>query len=90
MGRIYDMPTAMALAAVLVLMESPAYLYNSSFQLSFGAVVAVGMIYPVLQELLHIRGKWIGSFISSFSVQLVTLPIVLCTYGRMDFESDNR
>lgn len=83
LGRIYDMPTAMALAAVLVLMESPAYLYNSSFQLSFGAVVAVGMIYPVLQELLHIRGKWMGSFISSFSVQLVTLPIVLCTYGEV-------
>lgn len=83
LGRIYDMPTALALAAVLILMESPAYLYNSSFQLSFGAVIAIGVVTPIVLELLRIKRKWGQSLVSSLIVQMVTLPIVLCAYGEV-------
>lgn len=83
LGRVYDMPTALSLAAVLVLMESPAYLYSSSFQLSFGAVIGIGIVMPMVQELLEIKGKWTRGFFSSLVVQLVTLPIVLWTYGEI-------
>ena len=37
-GRIYDLPTALAVSAMMILGESGAYLYNSGFLLSFSAV----------------------------------------------------
>ena len=50
LGRTYDLLSAMALAAVLLLAESPSLLFQAGFQLSFGAVLAIGAVYPVLEE----------------------------------------
>lgn len=83
LGRSYDMPTALALSAVLILMESPAYLYNSSFQLSFGAVIGIGVVVPIVLEILPIQKKWGKNLLSSITVQMVTLPIVLYAYGEV-------
>lgn len=81
LGRSYDMPTALAMAAILILMESPAYLYSSSFLLSFGAVIAIGLIVPMMEEYFEIKNGGVKALISSAMVQLITLPIVLYTYG---------
>lgn len=35
-GRTYDLLSALSLSAVLLLLESPGYLYDSGFLLSFG------------------------------------------------------
>ena len=39
LGRTYDPPTALGLAAILLLLENPCYLLYSGFQLSFAAVL---------------------------------------------------
>ena len=57
LGRIYDLPTALAASAVLILLESPAYLYSSGFLLSFSAVFGAGIIYPYLEKKADKRGK---------------------------------
>lgn len=44
--RTYDLPSALSLAAILMLLENPAYLYYSGFQLSFGAVACAGILVP--------------------------------------------
>ena len=49
-GRTYDMATALALAAALLLAEQPAYIEHSGFLFSFGAVASLGVLVPVLQE----------------------------------------
>ena len=49
-GRIYDLPTAMAVAAILILVESPTYMLDGGFLLSFGAVTGVGCIWPLIWE----------------------------------------
>lgn len=41
LGRDYDRPTALALAAVILFLQNPMYLYDSSFLLSF---VAAGLL----------------------------------------------
>lgn len=48
-GRVYDMLTALALAAIIILMWRPMYLYDAGFLLSFGAILGVLLIYPLLQ-----------------------------------------
>lgn len=45
-GRTYDMPTALSLAAALLLVENPAYLENSGFQLSFMAAAGAAAVIP--------------------------------------------
>ena len=46
--RTYDFLSGISLAAILLLCESPYYLYDSSFLLSFGAVLGLAMVYPIL------------------------------------------
>ncbi|MCI5649391.1 MAG: DNA internalization-related competence protein ComEC/Rec2 [Fusicatenibacter sp.] len=47
-GRTYDALSALSLAAVLMLAERPCMLFSSGFLLSFGAVLGVVLVYPVL------------------------------------------
>lgn len=49
--RTYDLPTSLALPALLLLLEQPLYLYHSGYWLSFGSVAGIAVIYPVLQKL---------------------------------------
>lgn len=85
LGRSYDLNTATATAALVVLGIRPAYLSNSGFLLSFGAVLGIGVIYPSLQECIirkkkSISGYFIKLLLPGLSVQLMTLPILLASY----------
>lgn len=46
--RTYDFLSAASLAAILLFMENPYYLYDSSFLLSFGAILGLGLVRPIL------------------------------------------
>ena len=48
-GRHYDAPTALSVAAVVELLWRPLSLYDGGFWLSFGAVLAILTVVPVLQ-----------------------------------------
>lgn len=83
LGRIYDLLTALSVSAVLLLLDSPAYLYSSSFLLSFGAVLGIGATAPVLYEITGAKGKAVKGFLASLAVQLTTLPVLLWFYGEV-------
>ncbi|MBQ7370608.1 MAG: DNA internalization-related competence protein ComEC/Rec2 [Blautia sp.] len=83
LGKSYDRMTALALAAILLLLESPAYLYSSSFLMSFAAVIGIGVIVPVLEELLDMKSKPGKAILSSLAVQLTMLPVLLIFYGEV-------
>jgi competence protein ComEC len=48
LGRTYDLLTALAAAAVLLLLEQPLYLNHSGFLFSFLAVLSIGLFIPAL------------------------------------------
>ncbi|MDO4616842.1 MAG: DNA internalization-related competence protein ComEC/Rec2 [Lachnospiraceae bacterium] len=50
--RTYDSLSALALAGILMLVENPAVLFASGFQLSFCAVLAVSLCWPAVSWLL--------------------------------------
>lgn len=83
LGRCYDMLTALCISAILLLLDSPAYLYNSSFLMSFGAVLGIGIVFPSLSPIFGVKHKILKAFLASLSVQLTTLPIVLFFYGEV-------
>lgn len=80
-GRTYDRLTGLALAAVLLLLEEPMYVYYSGFLLSFTAVLGVTLVTPAVDKMCKNKGKtveWmakifgggIGILLASFPVQL--------------------
>lgn len=77
-GRSYDMLTAMAAAALFLLWEEPFMLFSAGFQLSFLAVLAIGLSHalPAPKHPL-LAGLWL-----SFYLQLLTLPVILFHYFR--------
>ncbi len=83
LGRSYDLLTALAVSAILLLLDTPAYLYSSSFLLSFGAVAGLGIVAPALNRLVGSERAWVKTFLSSFAVQLTTLPVLLRMYGEV-------
>ena len=76
-GRSYDLLSAMALSAIVLLLDAPAYLYNVSFLLSFGAVIGIGALTPEICSLLNLKKRTAKSLAGSVIVWLITLPIVV-------------
>ncbi len=50
-GRTYDIRTALGIAALWLLLEQPLYVRDGAFLLSFGAVLGLTEVTPVLKEL---------------------------------------
>lgn len=71
-GRTYDRITALAVAAVLVLVEQPLYLFHSGFQFSFLCVLGISLILPVLGNVR--KGK---KLFEGVALMAVTLPVYL-------------
>ncbi len=47
-GRTYDMLTALSLCGICMLLEEPLYLRHSGFLMSFGAILGICLLMPVL------------------------------------------
>lgn len=56
-GRAYDMASAMALAALLIVWREPLQVWQAGFLLSFGAVFGICAVYPALEKVLPVRRK---------------------------------
>lgn len=89
--RSYDIITAMSVSYVFLLLRNPYAIYQVGFQLSFGAIIAIGLLVPVLEELLpmqvlHIQERgsvfhlFYQGFLLSCGVQIMTLPILISAY----------
>ncbi|MBQ8729619.1 MAG: DNA internalization-related competence protein ComEC/Rec2, partial [Lachnospiraceae bacterium] len=72
-GRTYDIKTALSVSALMILMENPAYLFETSFLLSFAAILGICTVYPVLEP----KNKFLQKIVVSLSITVTTLPISL-------------
>lgn len=80
LGRTYDMLTALAVAGIGLLVQNPLYLYYPGFLLSFGAVLGIGMIFPIMKDFIKMKGKLGEGLLASLCIQTATLPIVLYSF----------
>ena len=87
-GKSYDLPSGLALAALVLIVINHRVIYQSGFLLSFFAVIGIFYIMPELLyifkvDIYHKRGiikglhLLLASIISSISILLATLPIIL-------------
>lgn len=74
LGRTYDMLTGLSLAAFVLLISQPLYLYHSGFLLSFGAVLSMALIVPGWKDLFP------SKTVSGIAILFGTLPIQAMFY----------
>lgn len=87
-----SLPTAIALAALLLLIWRPAQLFDVSFQLSFAAVIAIALILPFLRSLLYpgaaaspatrFGRRLLAVLAVSLAAMIGTLPLLLVHFNR--------
>lgn len=80
LGRTYDMLSALSLAALILLVDSPYQLYQSGFQLSFGAVLGICLVSSELTKAFGGEEKWKQAVFANLGIQLTTMPIILYYY----------
>lgn len=80
--RKYDGLNALSLAAIILLVINPWYLFDAGFALSFGAVIGIYLLSHPLGRLLHKLPEKIKSSLSvSLSALFGTMPVSLTTFG---------
>ena len=79
-GRAYDMATSLSVAAALIALESPMYLRDAGYLLSFGAVLGMAAVYPLMMRQGKTKSKILQSFQASLAVNLVLFPVMLSFY----------
>ena len=82
-GRIYDMMSALSVTAMMILVESPAYLLDSGFLLSFCCVLGIGIAAEKICALAGAEKTWTKTLAGSVAIQLVTLPVMLKFFGEI-------
>jgi competence protein ComEC len=75
LGRTYDLLSAASLSLFFLGFQSPSLLMQGGVQLSFGAVLAIGGLAPLVRGWLGKADLFSGSISACFAVQMITLPV---------------
>ena len=89
-NRSTNIFNSLAIAALIILIINPDEIYSPGFQLSFSAVIAIGVIYPIISRTitrLQIQSKFVRYVLLfmavSFAAQIGTLPFTLIYFGKL-------
>ncbi len=89
-NRSTNVINSISIAAVIILLFNPNEIYNPGFQLSFAAVLSIGIIYPYFQRSitkLNLKQKWIEYILLFFGVslsaQIGTIPFTLAYFSKL-------
>lgn len=76
-GRSYDLPSALSATALVIFWGEPYSLFQSSFQLSFGCMTAIGCIFPAVSSRLGLRGRREEALCLPLILHMTVLPLSL-------------
>ena len=77
LGRVYDMASATALAAILILLRNPLQARSAGFLLSFGAILGICFVYPILESIISPKKPWAKTILFSCSLSFITYPLTI-------------
>ncbi|MBK9099713.1 MAG: DNA internalization-related competence protein ComEC/Rec2 [bacterium] len=88
-NRSTNLFNSISIAALIILVINPNEIYNPGFQLSFAAVLAIGIILPYINQMIdgwNIQNKIIKNILLFFGVsisaQIGTLPFTLLYFNK--------
>ena len=76
-GRTYDMPTALGIGAILIILFNVNYLKDPGFLLSFSALFALGVIYPFIKKHYPLlsRNKLFKLAAPGLCINIISFPV---------------
>lgn len=80
LGRSYDSLSALSLSGMWLLWENVFLLEYAGFLFSYGAVLGVVLVGKIVIKTFQEKNKLRDSLYSSFSIQLVTVPLTAYFY----------
>lgn len=90
-NKKYDSLNVLCLLASIYIAKNPYVIYNAGFQLSYSAVLSIGIIYPYLNNTFKMKEKPIeyikSLLILTLSVQVGTLPVTLYHFNNLSLLS---
>ncbi len=88
-NRSTNLINSISIAALIILIINPNEIYNPGFQLSFAAVLAIGIILPYINQLIekwNVKNKILKYILLfwgvSLSAQIGTLPFTLLYFNK--------
>lgn len=88
-NRSTNLINSISIAALIILVINPNEIYNPGFQLSFAAVLAIGIILPYINHLIegwNVQNKFLRYILVfvgvSLSAQIGTLPFTLLYFNK--------
>lgn len=57
LGRVYDYLTAISTAGIMLMMWNPFVIFNSGFQMSFAAIIAITLVWQMVCNILRFETK---------------------------------
>lgn len=57
LGQVYDCLTSISTAGIMLMMWNPFVIFNSGFQMSFAAIIAITLVWPVVCNILQLETK---------------------------------
>ncbi len=79
-GRVHDIPTSLALSAALTIARQPLYLFDAGFLMSYGAILGILLIPPILKKLVPCKWKWLNGFFAGAAINIMIFPVLLYFY----------
>lgn len=79
-GRVYDMITALLLAAWLTILYQPLYFTDGGFYLSYGAILGICMILPAMKHSFRCKSKVLDGMMASVAINVMLFPVLLFFY----------
>jgi competence protein ComEC len=83
LGRSYDTLTALAVSAMLLLADSTAWLFSSSFLFSFAAVLGMAVVSPVLKAFFDAERGVAAQLLTTVGIQVSMLPFLFYFNGEV-------
>ncbi|PIR05126.1 MAG: hypothetical protein COV57_00735 [Candidatus Liptonbacteria bacterium CG11_big_fil_rev_8_21_14_0_20_35_14] len=85
-GREYALRNAIILSALVMILINPLVIKDIGFQFSFMALIGIVYIMPILSDLTSFDIKdsfmnWKGNLLTTFSAQIMVLPLILFHFG---------
>lgn len=85
-SRLYSVRNALAFTALFMVLWNPRVLvFDIGFGLSFGALLGIVYLMPLLKHVLHVKDEgfmgWKYNALTTISAQLGVLPILLHNFG---------
>ena len=75
--RTYDMLSAMSVAVILLLLETPFAIFNFGVLVSFAAILGICVVVNITLKFLDTKKKWLKALLTTVGITMMTGPLLI-------------